>query len=147
MEKDNCLVQVEGEDGKVFNMLILKEFDYKNKKYAVLTEVDKCHCGCKDECDCDDDCECGCNEGEECNCEHECHCHDNCDCDDDCECGCNEGKECTCEHECHCKDEEDVLCILEITKDKDGNEIFKSIDDEKLFNEIVEEADKVLYED
>ena len=36
---------------------------------------------------------------------------------------------------------------LEISKDKDGNEVFKSIDDEKLFNELVEEADKVLYED
>jgi len=141
MDKDNCLVQVEGEDGKVFNMLILKEFDYKNKKYAVLTEVDKCHC--EEDCDCNGECD------KECDCDDEaCHCSEECDC------GCKEGKECTCSdddchcgcHECNCEDE-DVLCILEIAKDEDGNEIFKSIDDEKLFNEVVEEADKVLYED
>lgn len=140
MEKDNCLVQVEGEDGKVFNMLILKEFDYKNKKYAVLTEVDKCQCHSHDECDCGEDCECGCQEGKECTCNHECHCGDDCNCND------NE-ESCGCGHECACHEEEDVLCLLEISKDKDGNEIFKSIDDEKLFNEIVEEVDKVLYED
>jgi hypothetical protein len=124
MDKDNCLVKVEGEDGKVFDMLILKEFDYKNKKYAVLSEIDAC--GCHHKCECDDDCDCGCNEGEECTCE------------DECDCGC--------EGHCH-SDEEPLLCLLEITKDKGGNEIFKSIDDEKLFNELVEEADKILYED
>lgn len=148
MDKDNCLVQVEGEDGKVFNMLILKEFDYKEKKYAVLTEIDKCDCECEDECHCNEDCDCGCQEGKECACESECHCNE------DCDCGCQEGKECTCsDKECHCgceechSDEEEVLCLLEITKDKDGNEVFKSIDDENLFNELVEEVDKILYED
>ena len=40
-----------------------------------------------------------------------------------------------------------MLCLLEITKDKDGNEVFKSIDDENLFNELVEKADKILYKD
>lgn len=119
MDKDNCLVQIEGEDGNVFNMLILKEFDYKDKRYAILTEIDKCHC--------DDE-------------------HD-CDCDDSCDCGCQDGSECKCDHECHCGCEEDVLGILEITKDENGNEIFKSIDDEKLFDEVVEEADKILFED
>ena len=128
MEKDNCLVKVQGEDGKTFDMLILKEFEYKDKKYAVLTEMD--HCSCDDDCNCDEDCDCGCQDGEECTCEGNCHCDD--------ECGCNEG--------CHCH-EEPMLCLLEITKDKDGSEVFKSIDDEKLFNELVEEADKVLYED
>lgn len=126
MDKDNCLVQVEGEDGKVFNMLILKEFDYKEKKYAVLTEIDKCDCECEDECHCNEDCDCGCQEGKECTCS-----------DKECHCGCEE---------CH-SDEEEVLCLLEITKDKDGNEVFKSIDDENLFNELVEEVDKILYED
>ena len=136
MDKDNCLVKVQGEDGKVFNMLILKEFDYKDKKYAVLTEIEH-GCHCDDECDCDETCDCGCQEGKECTCHDECHC------------GCShEDHECSCEDGCGCHhDDEPMLCLLEITKDKDGNEMFKSIDDEKLFNELVEEADKVLYED
>ena len=120
MDKDNCLVKVQGEDGKVFDMLILKEFDYKNKKYAVLTEIDSCMCGCHDECDCGDE---------------DCHCAD--------ECGCHEE-----DHECNCRhDDEPTLCLLEITTDSEGNELFKSIDDEKMFNELVEEADRILYKD
>lgn len=110
MENENNLVKVEGEDGKTYDMLILKEFEYKNKKYAILSELDYCKCDCED-----DDC--------------------NCDCKDD-ECECN----------CGC-DDEPMLCLLEISKDKEGNEVFKSIDDEDLFNELVEKADKVLYED
>ena len=136
MEKENNLVKVQDENGKTFDMLILNEFEHKNKKYAILTEIDACHCG--DDCECDDDCDCG----------KECHC------DESCDCGCQDGKECTCEGECHCGchegchcDDEPMLCLLEITKDKDGNEVFKSIDDEKLFNELVEKADKLLYED
>jgi len=124
------LVKVEADNGETFDMLILKEFDYKSKKYAVLMEMDHdCDCGC------DDDCDCGCQEGEECTC-HEC------------DCGCQE-EECTCD-DCHCEEcdcEEREICILEIAKDEDGNEIFKSIDDESLFDEIIEEADKVLYEE
>jgi len=136
MDKENNLVQVQDENGKTFDMLILNEFEHKNKKYAILTEIDACHCG--ETCDCDDNCDCG----------KECHC------DESCDCGCQDGKECTCEGECDCGchegchcDDEPMLCLLEITKDKDGNEVFKSIDDEKLFNELVEKADKVLYED
>ena len=120
MEKENNLVRVEGEDGKTFDMLILNEFEHKNKKYAILSEIDHCHCD--EDCNCDEDCDCGCQDGKECTCEDECHCG------------------------CHC-DEEPIVCLLEITKDKDGNEIFKSIDDEKLFNELVEKADKILYKD
>lgn len=125
MDKDNCLVKVQGEDGKTFDMLILKEFDYKDKRYAILSEFDAC--GCSDECD--DECDCGCES-------------DECTCGDDCECGCHEEN-----HECHCGCDEPMLCILEIAKDKDGSEVFKSIDDEKLFNELVEEADKFICED
>src|SRR5574344_1269998 len=106
MEDENNLVRVESENGEFLDMLILKEFDYKEKKYAVLMEMDSCKCG--DDCDCED----------------------KCDCDEDCDCGCQEGKECNCHEECNC-DGEKALCILEITKDKDGNEVFKSIDDEK----------------
>ena len=125
MDKDNCLVKVQGEDGKTFDMLILNEFDYKDKRYAILSEFDAC--GCSDECD--DECDCGCES-------------DECTCGDDCECGCHEEN-----HECHCGCDEPMLCILEIAKDKDGSEVFKSIDDEKLFNELVEEADKFICED
>ena len=108
--EDNKLVKIESEDGKSYNMLILNEFDHKNKKYAVLMEMKDC--GCDDDCDCDDDCEC----------EHDCDC----------------GDDCCCSHD------EPMLCILEITKDKDGNEIFKSIDDEKTFNEVASKADEIL---
>ena len=116
MKDDNNLVKVESEDGKTFNLLVLKEFDYKKKKYAVLTQIDGCNC--EDECDC----------GEKCDCE--------------CDCGCKEGKECTCD-DCSCNDS---VFILEITKDKEGKEIFKSIDDEDLFNEVVDKADELFSE-
>ena len=101
---ENNLVKVQTEDGEELNLLILEEFEYKKKKYAILTELD------------------------------------NCDCGDDC--GCKEGKECTCKDDCNCDDES--LFILEITKDKDGNEIFKSIDDDKLFEELINETEKLF---
>ena len=114
-------------------MLILKEFDYKNKRYAVLTELDTC----------DEDCDCGCNEGEECDCN--CKCGENCKCDDDC--GCKNGGECTCEDcACGCNCNDESVFILEITKDKEGKEVFKSIDDEKLFDEVIDKADELLNE-
>lgn len=113
MDNGNNLVKVVGDDGKEYNLLILKEFDYKKKKYAILTEIDS---------------DCHCMEGEECTCEDDCHC--------------KEDGECTCGDDCHCDDES--VFILEISKDKDGNEIFKSIDDEKIFNEIVEKADEII---
>lgn len=102
--EDNKLVKIESEDGKSYNMLILNEFDHKNKKYAVLMEMKDC--GCDDDCDCEHDCDCG--------------------------------------DDCCCSHDEPILCILEITKDKDGNEIFKSIDDEKTFNEVASKADEIL---
>ena len=37
-----------------------------------------------------------------------------------------------------------MICILAITKDNDGNEIFKSIDDEETFNEVASCADEIL---
>lgn len=117
MNNDNNLVQLQDENGNTLNMLILNEFDYKSKKYAILMEMKTCFCD--DECD---------NEGHECNCEH-----------NDCNCGHND---CNCEHD-NCENEDAVMCLLEITKDEKGNEIFKSIDDEKLFDEVVKEADKL----
>jgi hypothetical protein len=114
------VVKFEDEKGKSFEMLILKEFEYKSKKYAVLMNDD---CNCDDNCDCGDDCDCECND--------KCDCGDECKCDDNCDCGCQEKE----------------IYILEISKDKDGNEIFKEIEDEKTFEEVIKEADKVLYED
>ena len=129
---ENNLVKVQTEDGEELNLLILEEFEYKKKKYAVLTELDNCDCG--------DDC--GCKEGKECTCGDDCGCKEGkeCTCGDDC--GCKEGKECTCEDDCGCDDES--LFILEITKDNDGNEIFKSIDDDKLFEELINETEKLF---
>ena len=143
---ENNLVKVQTEDGEELNLLILEEFEYKKKKYAVLTELDNCDCeddcGCKEgkECTCGDDC--GCKEGKECTCGDDCGCKEGkeCTCGDDC--GCKEGKECTCKDDCNCDDES--LFILEITKDKDGNEIFKSIDDDKLFEELINETEKLF---
>ena len=54
--EDNKLVKIESEDGKSYNMLILNEFDHKNKKYAVLMEMN--NCGCDDDCCCDGNCHC-----------------------------------------------------------------------------------------
>lgn len=105
----NNVVKFGNEEGKIFEMIILKEFDYKNKKYAVLLDND-----------CDETCDCGCQDGNECTC------------GDDCSCNCNEEK---------------ALYILEITTDKDGNEEFKEIEDEKIFDEVIKKADKILYED
>ena len=45
MENEYNLVRVESENGKIYDMIILKEFDYKTKKYAVLMETDSCNCG------------------------------------------------------------------------------------------------------
>lgn len=107
----NNLVKVETEDKEELNLLILEEFEYKKKKYALLTEIDK-----------------------------DCHCDDECDCEDNCDC--KNGGECTCGDDCHCDDES--LFILEITKDEKGNEIFKSVDDDKLFEELIKKTEKIL---
>ena len=64
--EDNKLVKIESEDGKSYNMLILNEFDHKNKKYAVLMEMN--NCGCDEDCDCEHDCDSNCD----CECEHDC---------------------------------------------------------------------------
>lgn len=122
--EENNIVKFESDEGKTFEMLILKEFPYKKKKYAVLMDKNNCS----------DECDCGCNEGHDCNCS------------DECDCGCNEGHDCNCNDDCECGCNEPGLYILEISTDKDGNEIFKEIENEKLFDEVITEADKVLYE-
>jgi hypothetical protein len=107
MDKLNNVVRFEVESGETIDMVILKEFDYKDKKYAVLMGMDGC------------------------------------DCDDDCECGCHEGKECTCD-DCEC---DESICIVEKVTDKDGSDVFKPIEDDKFYEELVNEADKLLFEE
>lgn len=103
MNEETSVVKFEGENGDTFEMIILKEFAYKDKNYVILMD---------DECGCDNDCKCGCHEDKECDC------HD-----------------------------EKGIYILEVTKDKDGNEMFKAIEDEKFLDEVIKHADKILYED
>lgn len=83
-------VLFEDEDGTKFEMTILKEFNYKNKNYAVLMEDD----------------------------EHE--------------------EECDCEKN---------IGILEVIKEKDGTETFVTIEDDTLFDEVVTEAERKIYEE
>lgn len=115
MDEMTSRVKFEGDNGESFEMIVLKEFDYKKRRFAVLME-DGCNCHCND-----DSCTCN-HEGKE----------DKCTCD---ECDCDE---------CDCDD--NGLYILEVAMDEYGNEVFKPIEDEKLFDEVIEKADKVLYE-
>lgn len=89
MKELETRISFEDEKGNNFEMILLKEFNYKKNKYAILMEID----------------------------EHE----DNCSCDKN-------------------------IGIFEVSKDKDNNDIFSTIEDEKLFDEVVEEAEKKLYE-
>ena len=115
MDEMTSRVKFEGDNGESFEMIVLKEFDYKKRRFAVLME-DGCNCHCND-----DSCTCN-HEGKE----------DKCTCD---ECDCDE---------CDCDD--NGLYILEVAMDEYGNEVFKPIEYEKLFDEVIEKADKVLYE-
>lgn len=105
MEEKGNVVKFKDENGNEFEMVILKEFENKNKKYAVLMGME--------DCDCDDDCDCGCHEEKECDC-------------DDCSSG-------------------DTISIVEIAKDKDGNEIFKGIEDDEEYNELVDISSKLIF--
>ncbi len=53
-------------------------------------------------------------------------------------------EKCECEEDCGC---EGALYIVEITSDKDGNEIFVAVEDEKLYDELIEKADKLLFDE
>jgi len=99
MEKEIKIATLVGEDGVEYELEVVKEFDYKDKKYAVLYEDD---CDCDNECECDeDDCKCG----EECEEECECDCHeDECDCDGH-------------------------IYVLEVVKGEDGKELYNEIDE------------------
>ena len=51
----------------------------------------------------------------------------------------------SCGDDCHCGDKN--MGILEVKKDKDGNDIFVTIEDDKLFEEVVSKAEEALFED
>jgi hypothetical protein len=94
MKELETKVRFEDDNGNTFEMILLKEFTYNKKKYAVLMEADSCET-------------------------------------------CNEG--------CHCEDKN--MGILEVTKDKDGKDVFITIEDDKLFEEAVAKAEEALLED
>jgi hypothetical protein len=58
MEKFNNLVKFELENGESIEMVIIKEFNLKDKKYAVLMGKEE-DCDCHDhDHECDGDCDC-----------------------------------------------------------------------------------------
>jgi uncharacterized protein YrzB (UPF0473 family) len=65
-EKEVKTAILTDEDGVEYELEVIKEFNYKDKRYAVLYE-EGCHC--EDECECDDecgdDCECDCHSEED----------------------------------------------------------------------------------
>lgn len=63
MEKEIKTATLVDEDGVEYELEVVKEFEYKDKSYAVLYEDS---CGCEEECDCGDeeseeDEDCGCD--------------------------------------------------------------------------------------
>jgi uncharacterized protein YrzB (UPF0473 family) len=65
MDKEVKMAALVDDEGNEFELEVIKEFDYKDKKYAVLFEdnqehVDECEC---DE-ECDEECTCGCHDEE-----------------------------------------------------------------------------------
>ena len=45
MDEMTSRVKFEGDNGESFEMIVLKEFDYKKRRFAVLME-DGCNCHC-----------------------------------------------------------------------------------------------------
>jgi len=130
MEKEIEVVTITDENGEEFELEVLKEFNYKDKKYIVLYE--NMGCTCDEECECHhDEDECG----DECTCDH-----DSDECDD----------ECTCDHDSdECDDnceEEGQIYLFEISKNDKGEEVFEEVD-EKLMEEIIPIVEKELYEE
>ena len=88
--------------------------EFTNKKNKYAILMDAHGCECGDECDCEDDCK-----GDD-----KCSCGDKCD--DDCDCG-GEG-----------------FYLFKIEKDKDGKDVYKSIEDDSEIEEVLKEVEKVL---
>lgn len=115
MDYEDNYIQLVDEDGKEFNFEHIMTFDYKEKKYVVLTPVDE------DVFEDDDTEDLEALDGatkedvEKCHCE-ECHC-DECECEDE-------------------DEEEGELIILELAQDENGDDTFLSIDDDDLLDEL-----------
>ncbi len=122
MEKEVKLAVLVDEDGVEYELEIVKEFDYKDKKYAVLYEG---NCSCNEECCCEED-----DEDEE----HDCEENDN----DDCECGSN--------CDCHEDDEEcdGHIYVFEVVRDEEGKEVYNEVDP-GLMEELIPIVEKELY--
>jgi len=115
MEKEVKIATLVDEDGVEYELEVVKEFDYKDKKYAVLYE-DDCDCDCGDDCDCNDDEE----DDEECKCGSDCDCHEE---DDDCD---------------------GHIYVLEVVTDENGKEVYNEVD-ETLMEELIPIVEKELY--
>jgi hypothetical protein len=62
MEKEMKTATLTDEFGAEYELEVIKEFDYKDKHYAVLyDEFDECECGEE----CGEECDCGCHHDEE----------------------------------------------------------------------------------
>jgi hypothetical protein len=121
MEKEIKTATLIDEEGNEFELEVLKEFNYKDKNYAVLYE---------DGCDCDEDCEC--------------HHEEECDCDEDCECHHEEEEESDEDYDCECAHDNGHIYILEVVKDEDGNDKYNEVD-ENLMEELIPVVEKELY--
>ncbi len=97
MAKENKKVVLNYEDGGEIELEIIKEFEYKGKKYALMFD--------KEELDCGDDCQCTAEEPE------------------------------------------GNIYILEVIKDKEGNETYEEITDEKLVEEVIKTAEQLLFDE
>lgn len=72
MGKEMKKVVLADENGDEYELEVVKEFDYKDKKYIVLYEDG---CKCEDDCECHEECECD----DECEDDCDCECHSECD--------------------------------------------------------------------
>lgn len=125
MEKEVKMATLVDEEGSEYELEVVKEFDYKDKKYAVLYD-DACDCDDEDESEEETD-----DESEEEEEEETCECDEKCD--DDCE--------------CHCHDEDDCgghIYVLEVVKGEDGKDSYGEVD-ESLMEELIPIVEKELY--
>jgi len=95
MKKEMKEVILNDEDGNELTLNLFKEFEYKNKTYAILFEDHECDDECDDECD------------------HE------------------EGHN---------------VYIMEVKKDNDKEEYIE-VNNDKLIEELIDEAEKLIYEE
>ncbi len=111
MDYEDNFIQLVDEDGTEFNFEHVLTFDYQDKKYIVLLPTDEdafAEDATEDLAAIDG------AEKEDVEAEH----------DDDCDCGCCDD------------DEEGEIVILELAQDDEGNDLFLSIEDDDLLDEL-----------